>query len=147
MLGQESTHRFNSWASCFCSWHERLTNRTEVLQGMLCRTMVQHLPWSQQCQTVKQFEYGITGLMDGKYDGSPSSWEPETETKHLLSTPHFEFQEGNPQVSKSKTNIWQLLRVLTQKNLLSLLCHCVRCCLQAFQDSTNHYRRPSLQSR
>lgn len=104
MLGQESTHRFNSWTSCFCSWHGRLTNRTEILQGMLCRTMVQHLSRSQQCQTVKQLKYGITGLMDGKYDGSSSSWEPEIETKHLLSTPHFEFQEDSPRVSKSKTN-------------------------------------------
>lgn len=31
-----------------------------------------------------------------------------------------------------------------QKLLSPLLCHCVRCCLQDFQGSNHHFRRPSL---
>lgn len=38
--------------------------------------------------------------MDGKYDGSPSSWEAEIETKHLSNKPHFAFQKGHVNLNK-----------------------------------------------
>lgn len=46
-----------------------LTNGLEVLDGILGWPVVQHSPCSQQCQAVKQSEYGVPRLVDGEDDG------------------------------------------------------------------------------
>lgn len=45
-----------------------LTKRLEVLDGLLGWAVVQHSPCSQQCQGVKQSEYGVPRLVDGEDD-------------------------------------------------------------------------------
>lgn len=48
-----------------------LTNRLEVPDGLLSRSVVQHSPLGHQCQVVKQSEYGVPRLVDGE-DYCPS---------------------------------------------------------------------------
>lgn len=43
-----------------------LTNRLEVLDGVLSGPVVQHSPRGQQSQVVKQSEYGVPRLVDGE---------------------------------------------------------------------------------
>lgn len=45
-----------------------LTNGLKILDGMLGRPMVHHSPCSQQCQVVKQSEYGVPRLVYGEDD-------------------------------------------------------------------------------
>lgn len=56
-----------------------LTDGLEIINGMLGWPMVQHSPCSQQCQVVKQSEYGVPRLVDGEDDCLSLFCHPERE--------------------------------------------------------------------